>query len=29
LQKLEREPPEGDIRPYEGNPGIWRIQGFV
>ena len=26
LQDLEKEPPEGDIRPYEGNPGIWRLR---
>jgi mRNA interferase RelE/StbE len=26
LQDLEKEPPEGDIRPYEGNPGIWRLK---
>ena len=23
---LEKEPSEGDIRPYEGNPGIWRLR---
>ena len=26
LKDLEKEPPEGDIRPYEGNPGIWRLK---
>ena len=26
LKDLEKEPPEGDIRPYEGNPGIWRLR---
>ena len=26
LRGLEKEPPEGDIRPYEGNPGIWRLK---
>ena len=26
LDDLEKEPPEGDIRPYEGNPGIWRLK---
>jgi len=26
LQDLEKEPPEGDIRPYEGNPGVWRLK---
>jgi mRNA-degrading endonuclease RelE of RelBE toxin-antitoxin system len=26
LKKLEKEPPEGDIRPYESNPGIWRLK---
>jgi mRNA interferase RelE/StbE len=26
LRDLEKEPPEGDIRPYEGNPGIWRLK---
>jgi mRNA-degrading endonuclease RelE of RelBE toxin-antitoxin system len=23
---LEKEPPEGDIRPYEGNPGVLRLR---
>jgi mRNA interferase RelE/StbE len=23
---LEKEPPEGDIRPYEGSPGILRLR---
>ena len=23
---LEKEPPEGDIKPYEGSPGIWRLR---
>jgi len=23
---LEKEPPEGDIRPYEGNPGVLRLK---
>jgi len=26
LKNLEKEPPGGDIRPYEGNPGIWRLR---
>jgi mRNA-degrading endonuclease RelE of RelBE toxin-antitoxin system len=26
LKGLEKEPPEGDIRPYEGSPGIWRLK---
>jgi len=26
LQGLQKEPPQGDIRPYEGNPGIWRLK---
>ena len=26
LKGLEKEPPDGDIRPYEGNPGIWRLK---
>jgi len=26
LQGLEKEPPEGNICPYEGNPGIWRLK---
>jgi mRNA interferase RelE/StbE len=26
LKDLEKEPPKGDIRPYEGNPGIWRLK---
>jgi len=26
LKDLEKEPPEGNIRPYEGNPGIWRLK---
>ena len=26
LQGLEKKPPEGDIRPYEGNAGIWRLR---
>ena len=26
LRGLEKEPPEGNIRPYEGNPGIWRLK---
>jgi mRNA-degrading endonuclease RelE of RelBE toxin-antitoxin system len=26
LKNLEKEPPEGNIRPYEGNPGIWRLK---
>jgi len=26
LEELEKEPPQGDIRPYEGNPGIWRVK---
>jgi mRNA-degrading endonuclease RelE of RelBE toxin-antitoxin system len=23
---LEKEPPEGDIRPYEGSPGVLRLK---
>jgi len=23
---LEKEPPEGDIRPYEGSPGVLRLR---
>jgi mRNA interferase RelE/StbE len=26
LRNLEKEPPEGDIMPYAGNPGIWRLK---
>jgi len=26
LRDLAKEPPEGDIRPYEGNPGILRLR---
>jgi mRNA interferase RelE/StbE len=26
LGGLAKEPPAGDIRPYEGNPGIWRLK---
>ena len=26
LDGLEKEPPEGDIEPYEGNPGIFRLK---
>jgi mRNA-degrading endonuclease RelE of RelBE toxin-antitoxin system len=26
LKGLKKEPPEGNIRPYEGNPGIWRLK---
>jgi mRNA interferase RelE/StbE len=26
LRNLAKEPPEGDIRPYEGNPGILRLR---
>ena len=26
LKDLEKEPPEGDIQPYEGNSGIWRLR---
>jgi mRNA-degrading endonuclease RelE of RelBE toxin-antitoxin system len=26
LKGLEKEPPEGDIKPYAGNPGIWRLK---
>ncbi|MDR1149981.1 MAG: type II toxin-antitoxin system RelE/ParE family toxin [Spirochaetaceae bacterium] len=26
LDSLEKEPPEGDIRSYEGNPGVLRIK---
>ncbi len=26
LKNLEKEPPEGDIRPYEGSPGTWRLR---
>jgi len=26
IDGLEKEPPEGDIRPYEGNPGIFRLK---
>lgn len=26
IDALEKEPPEGDIRPYEGNPGILRLK---
>jgi len=26
INDLEKEPPEGDIRPYEGSPGILRLR---
>ena len=26
LEDLAKEPPEGDIRPYEGSPGILRLK---
>jgi mRNA interferase RelE/StbE len=26
LDNLEKEPPQGDIRPYEGNPGMLRLK---
>ena len=26
LRNLAKEPPEGDIRPYEGNPGTLRLR---
>ena len=26
LEDIEKEPPEGDIRPYEGNPGMFRLK---
>ena len=26
IDDLEKEPPEGDIRPYEGNPGVLRLR---
>jgi mRNA interferase RelE/StbE len=26
LKCLEKEPPEGDIKPYTGSPGIWRLK---
>jgi mRNA-degrading endonuclease RelE of RelBE toxin-antitoxin system len=26
LKGLEKEPPEGDIKPYAGNLGIWRLK---
>jgi mRNA interferase RelE/StbE len=26
LVDLEKEPPKGDIRPYEGNPGLLRLK---
>jgi mRNA interferase RelE/StbE len=26
FEELSKEPPEGDIVPYEGNPGIWRLK---
>ena len=26
INGLAKEPPEGDIRPYEGNPGILRLR---
>jgi len=26
LKDLEKEPPEGDIRPYEGSPGVLRLK---
>jgi mRNA-degrading endonuclease RelE of RelBE toxin-antitoxin system len=26
LRDLEKEPPEGNIRPYAGNPGMWRLK---
>ena len=26
LRDLAKEPPKGDIRPYEGNPGILRLK---
>ena len=26
LKNLEKEPPKGDIKSYEGNLGIWRLK---
>ena len=26
FEALEKEPPEGDIRPYEGSPGVLRLK---
>ena len=26
IDGLEKEPPEGNIRPYEGSPGVWRLK---
>jgi mRNA interferase RelE/StbE len=26
FEDLEKEPPEGDIRPYEGSPGVLRLK---
>ena len=26
IDGLEKEPPEGNIRPYEGSQGIWRLK---
>jgi mRNA-degrading endonuclease RelE of RelBE toxin-antitoxin system len=26
LAHMEKEPPRGDIRPYEGSPGYWRLR---
>jgi mRNA interferase RelE/StbE len=26
LEGLGKEPPEGNVRPYEGNPGVWRLK---
>jgi mRNA-degrading endonuclease RelE of RelBE toxin-antitoxin system len=26
FEGLAKEPPEGDIKPYVGNPGIWRLK---
>jgi mRNA interferase RelE/StbE len=26
LKDLEKEPPVGDILPYAGNPGMWRVK---
>ena len=26
LKDLEKEPPEGDIRPYAGDSGMWRLK---
>ena len=26
LKNLEKEPPKGDIKQYEGSPGIWRLK---